>query len=121
MMIVPQEDRLVIDAAVDPGDIDEVRMGQKAVVRFTAFSDRQLKDIEGEVFNVSPNTFEDQATKRRYYMVKIKVEKATDNDGKPLPLVPGMPVEAYLTKGDRTVLAYLLKPFRDQLQRVWRE
>jgi HlyD family secretion protein len=121
MMIVPQEDKLLVDAAIDPADIDEVRLGQKAIVKFTAFSDRQLKDIDGEVINVSPNTFEDQATKRRYYMVKIKVDQALDSQGKLLPLVPGMPVEAFLTKGDRTVLAYLLKPLRDQFDRVWKE
>jgi HlyD family secretion protein len=36
-------------------------------------------------------------------------------------LVPGMPVEAFVQTGERTVLSYLVKPFYDQLARAFRE
>ncbi|MGL4324063.1 MAG: HlyD family type I secretion periplasmic adaptor subunit [Beijerinckiaceae bacterium] len=121
MLIVPEKDKLIIEAQVEPQDIEHVLIGQKAVVRFVAFSDRNMKDSSGEVVVISPDLVEDQATRRRFYRVRITVDPPTNSDGKVMTLVPGMPVEAHMIKGDRTVLAYLVKPMKDQLQRVWRE
>lgn len=121
MLIVPENDKLVVDAMVEPQEIEHVRLGQKAEVRFMAFSDRSLKDTIGEVIVISPDLIEDQATRRRFYRIKLAVDPPLGRDGKPLTLVPGMPAEAFLIKGDRTVLAYLVKPIRDQMQRVFRE
>ncbi len=36
-------------------------------------------------------------------------------------LLPGMPVEAFMHTGDRTMMSYLLKPLRDQFARTFRE
>ena len=36
-------------------------------------------------------------------------------------LVPGMPVEAFVKTGDRTVMSYLMKPLADQINRAFRE
>lgn len=121
MLIVPENDKLVVDAVIEPQEIEHVRLGQKAEVRFSAFADRNLKDSIGEVTIISPDLIEDQATHRRFYKIKLSVTPPLGHDGKPLTLVPGMPAEAYLIKGDRTVLAYLVKPIRDQMQRVFRE
>lgn len=121
MLVVPQEDRLIVDAIVEPNDINEVRVGQIAVVKFTAFSEKNLKDFPGEVINVAPDLIEEPATKRRFYKIRISVGTPTDPNGKPLPLVPGMPVETFLAKGDRTVLAYLVRPLTNAMGRVFRE
>ncbi len=121
MLIVPLEDRLIVDASIDPIDINEVRFGQRATVKFGAFHDRQIQDTEGEVINVSPTPFEDSANKRKFYIAKIKVGIPIGGDGKELSLVPGMPADVFLLKGDRTVLSYLMKPLREQFSRVWRE
>jgi HlyD family secretion protein len=121
MLIIPENDKLVVDAQVEPQEIEHIRIGQKATVHFSAFSDRNLKDAIGEITVISPDLVEDQATRRRYYRVKLSVEPPLGPQGKPLTLVPGMPVEAFITKGERTVLAYLVKPIRDQMQRVFRE
>ncbi len=120
-LIVPENDKLVIDAQVEPQEIEHLRVGQKAVVHFSAFSDKNLKDTTGEITVISPDLVEDQATRRRFYRLKLSVEPPVGASGQPLTLVPGMPVEAFITKGERTVLAYLVKPIRDQMQRVFRE
>ncbi len=102
MLIVPEKDKLIIEAQVEPQDIEHVLIGQQAVVRFVAFSDRNMKDSSGEVVVISPDLVEDQATRRRFYRVRITVDPPANSDGKVMTLVPGMPVEAHMIKGDRT-------------------
>ena len=36
-------------------------------------------------------------------------------------IVPGMPVEAFIQTGDRTMISYITKPLHDQLMRMFRE
>jgi membrane fusion protein, type I secretion system len=38
-----------------------------------------------------------------------------------LKLVPGMPVEAFVQTGSRTMGSYLLKPLMDQVARAFKE
>jgi HlyD family secretion protein len=121
MLIVPDDDQLVVDAQVEPREVEELRIGQKAVVRFSGFSDPNLRDGAGEITMISPDLVTDQKTGRAFYQVKLTVEAPLDTKGSALKLVPGMPVETFITKGDRTVLAYLTQPVRDQMQRIFRE
>jgi HlyD family secretion protein len=121
MLIVPEDDRLVVDAQIEPQEIEHLRIGQKAVVRFSAFSDPNLKDGIGEITMISPDLDADKQTGRAFYRVKLSVEPPIASKGQTLTLVPGMPVETFIAKGDRTVLAYLMKPIGDQMQRIFRE
>ncbi|WP_202311702.1 HlyD family type I secretion periplasmic adaptor subunit [Mesorhizobium sp. L-8-10] len=121
MLIVPEDDQLVVDAQIEPREIEELRIGQKAVVRFSAFADPNLRDGAGEVTMISPDLLTDEKTGRAYYQVKLSVDAPSGANGTALKLVPGMPVETFITKGDRTVLAYLTRPVRDQMQRIFRE
>ena len=70
---------------------------------------------------ISPDLVVDQQTGRAFYRVKLSVDPPVGSNGQALKLVPGMPVETFIAKGDRTVLAYLMKPVRDQMQRIFRE
>ncbi|WP_342359352.1 HlyD family type I secretion periplasmic adaptor subunit [Terrarubrum flagellatum] len=121
MYVVPENDKLVVDAMVEPQDIEHVHFGQRVEVKFSGFADRNIKLSSGEVASISPDLIEDQQTRRRFYKIKVSVEPPKNAEGKPLALIPGMPAEAFIIKGERTVLAYLLQPMRDQMQRVFRE
>ncbi len=61
-MVVPENDKLVVDAQVEPQDIENVTVGQKANVHFSAFADRNLRETTGEVLTVTPDLVEDAAT-----------------------------------------------------------
>ena len=121
MLIVPENDKLVVDAQVEPQDIEHLRIGQNAVVRFSAFSDPNLKDAVGEITMISPDLDLDQQSGHRFYRVKLSVDPPGGPRGQALTLVPGMPVETFIAMGDHTVLAYLMKPITDQMQRIFRE
>lgn len=121
MLIVPAADNLTVEAKVNPQDIDQLKVGQTALLRFTTFNQRTTPEINGTVTRISADISTDQRTGLSYYTVRIGLppqEVARLGDVK---LVPGMPVEAFMQTGERTVLSYLIKPFYDQLTRAFRE
>jgi HlyD family secretion protein len=122
MMIVPQADDLSVEAKVDPKDIDKLQIGQKTLMRFSAFNQRTTPELNGAVTRVSADVTTDQRTGQSYYTIRVslppsEVARLGDNN----KLIPGMPVEAFVQTGDRTMLSYLLKPLNDQLMRSFRE
>lgn len=121
MLIVPDEDALNVEVKISPGDIDQVRMGQKAVLRFSAFNQRTTPEINGIVSRVSADIAQDQKTAATFYIARIALlSDELDRLGN-LRLVPGMPVEAFIQTDTRTVASYLVKPLHDQILKAFRE
>jgi HlyD family secretion protein len=121
MLIVPQTDDLQVEAKVNPQDIDKLQVGQKTLLRLSAFNQRTTPELNGVVSRVSPDVTTDQRTGQSYYTIRVSMppdEIARLGEAK---LIPGMPVEAFVQTGDRTVLSYLMKPLHDQLMRAFRE
>jgi HlyD family secretion protein len=77
--------------------------------------------LTGAVTRVSGDVTTDQRTGQSYYTIRVSLpaaEVARLGDNK---LIPGMPVEAFVQTGDRTMMSYLMKPLHDQLMRSFRE
>lgn len=121
MLIVPDADNLTVEAKVNPQDIDQVRAGQIALLRFSAFNQRTTPEIYGTVTRISADASTDQRTGQTYYTIRISM--AGDEVAKlgDVRMVPGMPVETFVQTGDRTMISYFIKPFHDQLMRMFRE
>ncbi|HEX8665293.1 MAG TPA: HlyD family type I secretion periplasmic adaptor subunit [Beijerinckiaceae bacterium] len=120
MLIVPEADALTVEAKLAPQDIDQVRVGQSAGLRFSAFNQRTTPELEGAVARVSADLTTDQRTGAAYYVVRIAISEKELARLEGLRLVPGMPVETFIRTGERTVLSYVMKPFTDQLNRSFR-
>lgn len=121
MYIVPDNDKLQVEAKVQPQDIAQVKVGQPAVLRFSAFNTRTTPEIGGEVTRVSADTSTDQRTGMSYYTIRIGLPPEELKKLGELKLLPGMPVEAFVQTGERTVISYLMKPLYDQFMRAFRE
>jgi HlyD family secretion protein len=125
MLIVPDSDVLTVEARIEPHNIDQIRVGQNAVLRFSAFNQRTTPEINGEVARVGADITQDQAKDQAkgasFYTVRIMLPDSEIARLKGLKLVPGMPVEAFIQTGDRTAISYLVKPISDQLMKAWRE
>ena len=121
MMIVPQADDLQVEARVNPQDIDKLQIGEKTLLRLSAFNQRTTPELNGAVIRVSPDVTTDQRTGQSYYTIRVSMPPAEVARLGEVKLIPGMPVEAFVQTGDRTMLAYLIKPLRDQLMRAFRE
>lgn len=120
--IVPDDERLLIDAQIAPTDIDVVQAGLPAQIRLTAFSSRGLPRIEGIIRTVSADRLTDQATGQFYYLARVEVEReALAQLGQAIELVPGMPAEVLVVRRERTMVGYLLEPLRDAFRRSFRE
>jgi HlyD family secretion protein len=121
MLIVPETDTLLVEAKVEPRDIEQVQFGQPVVLRFSAFDMRTTPEINGTVVRVGADTSTDQRTGQTYYLVRIAMTAEEIKRLGDVKLTPGMPVEAFIQTGERTMLSYLIKPLRDQLMRAFRE
>jgi HlyD family secretion protein len=121
MMIVPQADDLQVEARVNPQDIDKLQIGEKTLLRLSAFNQRTTPELNGAVIRVSPDVTTDQRTGQSYYTIRVSMPPEEVARLGEVRLIPGMPVEAFVQTGDRTMLAYLVKPLKDQLMRAFRE
>jgi len=121
MLIVPDNDSLDVEVRIQPQDIDQIQIGHRAVLRFSAFNQRTTPELNGSVSRIAPDVTEDPKTGVHYYTVRINIPKDELTRLGDLKLVPGMPVESFMQTAPRTVMSYLLRPFHDQLARAFRE
>ena len=119
--IVPVGQALVVDAQVQPMDIDRVHPGLMADLRFTAFKVRTTPILQGRVLTVSADRLLDPLTKHPYFLARIEVPPAELERLQGQQLLPGMPVEVMIKTGERTMLDYLLQPLMNSFARAFRE
>jgi len=121
MLIVPGADKLIVEAKVQPQDIDQVRVGQAAVMRFSNFNTQTTPEVNGEVTVISADVTLDQRTGLSFYTVRITVppDELARLEGP--KLIPGMPVEVFIQTTIRTVVSYFVRPFHDQIAKAFRE
>ncbi len=121
MEIVPDTADLQVEARLPPKDIDHVRTGQSAFVRFSAFNQRVTPQLTGTVSYVSADTSRDQQTNASYYTVRVVLSDQERRRLAGQQLVPGMPAEIFMQAGSRTMMSYLFKPIADQMRRAFVE
>jgi len=121
MYIIPRDKPLVVKCRVSPLEIDQVHMGQRVRLRFSAMSSRRTPALSGRVTRISADAYDDQVTRRSYYLVEIVPERGELKKLGKIDLLPGMPVTAFLKTVDRTPLDYLLSPLSDYFEKAFRE
>lgn len=119
--IVPQGEQLLVEAKVQPTDIDKVHPGLEADIRFTAFKLRTTPVVEGKILTVSADRLIDSDTKYPYYLARIQVTAQGMERLKELALLPGMPAEVIIKTGERSLLNYFVRPLLDAFARSFRE
>ena len=121
MEIVPDAEDLQVEARLQPRDIDQVRTGQPAFVRFSAFNQRVTPQLTGAVSYVSADTSHDPQTGAPYFTVRVVLSDQERRRLAGQQLVPGMPAEVFMQTRSRTMMSYLLKPIADQMRRAFVE
>ncbi len=109
--LVPLDDTLLVEARIKPTDIGFIKPEQKAMIKLTAYDFSIYGGLEGFVEDISADTIEDKRGEP-YYQVKLRTKKSSmvSREGKELPIIPGMQASVDIITGEKTVLAYLLKP-----------
>lgn len=121
MDIVPTNSSLIVEAKVSPQDIDIVRAGLAAQVRFTALSQRNTVPVDGEVVSVSADRLSDQFTPEGYYLARIGLPETIHESLGGVTLQPGMQAEVMIVTGANTALGYFMKPVAESFNRAFRE
>jgi epimerase transport system membrane fusion protein len=118
--IVPESDELIVEASVNPIDIDRVSEGQEARIRFSTFGSR-APTIFGTLITLSADAIPNEATGGSYYLARVEVNPESMEELGDLALLPGMPAEIYINTGSRTLLQYLFKPLSNAVSRSFNE
>ena len=120
--IVPSQERLLVEARLSPLDIDIVHKGLEAQVNLTAYAGGAIPRITGKVLMVAADSSEGRrAGDKPYYLAKVAVERSELAKIGDVRLTPGMPADVMIVTKKRTMLNYLLQPFRDAIDRSFRE
>lgn len=120
--IVPLDDRMIIEARINPNDIDLVHEGSKAKVMLSAYKVKKVPKIDGVLVNLSGDIHTDEATGDRYFIGRVAVDEEMLTHLKAdVTLYPGMPAQVFFIEGGRTLADYLLTPFLDAGYRAFRE
>lgn len=121
MQVIPNNDTLEIEASIPPKDIDHIYVSQPAVIKLPAFNQRTTPELNGTISRVGADLVRDDRTGLGHYVVRISVPEKETLKIPNIHLIPGMPAEAFISTGSRSVLSYLLKPLMDQIDRAFRE
>jgi len=119
--IVPEDDKLIVEARVTPIDIDIVVPGMEARIQLTAYSMRKTSPLPGKVLQVSADRIEDPRTGEPFYLAKVEIDPAALQELEGAKLYPGMPASVQIVSGERTALDYLLAPIQAGLRETWLE
>lgn len=118
--IVPENAQLRVEIKIAPADIDQVREGQPARIRLTAFNRNTTPELAGRLSMVSPASALNSGG-QEHYIAQVKLLDNADIEFHGMRLVPGMPAEVYISTQERTALSYLVKPISDQMNKAFRE
>src|SRR5262249_53187584 len=112
--IVPQDDKLVVEAELRPLDIEGIHPDLAAEIRLPAYKQRRTPLLRGRVAYVSADTLTNERTGQAYYVVRVEIALEELNRlGPGAVLYPGMPAEVMIVTGERTALRYALDPIYD--------
>lgn len=119
--LVPANDPFIVEAYINPLDVDVVHRGLKAKVNITALGRREQKPIEAVVSHISADIVKDEAGGAPHYVVHLEIDESTTAHLSQQALYPGMPVQVLIVSDIQTPLQYLLGPVKQSFSRAFRE
>lgn len=121
MEIVPQNSRLLIEAQIQPQDIDQLTIGASARLLFTAFNRSTTPEFTGTLYRISADLEQDEMTGMRFYRADVRLDEGEETKLKNLKLVPGMPADVFIKTQDRQALSWFVKPVLDHAAHTFKE
>lgn len=119
--IVPRDDTLVVEARINPKDIDVVHPGRTAKIRLTAFNQRTAIPLDGVVTSVSADHLTDERTGESYYLARVRISEESAEALGGGKLYPGMQAEVMIVTGRASPLEYFMRPLVRSFDRAFRE
>jgi membrane fusion protein, adhesin transport system len=122
MEVIPMGDKLLVETRVKPSDIAFIKVGDKALVKVTAYDFSSYGGLDGRVVQVSADSIYDEVEKQAYFTVIVETDKSyLMSAGRMLPITPGMMTDTQIITGRKSILSYLLKPLSRARSEALRE
>ncbi len=121
MSVIPQDELLLVSAKIQTHEIDQVFIGQPAVVRIGAFKQRITPELEATVTGISPDESKDEASGQSFFSAKVAIKASELKKLGGKKLTPGLPAEVFIQGKRRRVITYLTQPLADQMALTFRE
>jgi len=111
MEVIPMGDKLLVETRVRPSDIAFIKVGDRALVKVTAYDFSTYGGLDGRVVQISADSIYDENDKQAYFNVIVETDRAyVQSHGQKLPITPGMMTDTQIITGRKSILSYLLKP-----------
>ncbi|WP_309661898.1 HlyD family type I secretion periplasmic adaptor subunit [Sphingomonas sp.] len=111
MEVIPMGDKLLVETRVKPSDIAFIKVGDRALVKVTAYDFSTYGGLDGRVVQVSADSIYDENEKQAYFTVIVETDRSyVVSAGRKLPITPGMMTDTQIITGRKSILSYLLKP-----------
>ena len=122
MEVVPMGDKLLVETRIKPSDIAFIKVGDKAIVRVTAYDFSTYGGLDGRVVQVSADSIYDETEREAYFTVIVETDRSyLESAGRRLPITPGMMTDTQIITGRKSILTYLLKPLSKARSEALRE
>jgi len=121
MDILPEDQKLIVEARVNPTDIDVVKIGAKARITFPAFSQRTTSPAEGSVIGLSADSLVDERSGATFYQATVQIDSLEAANLKLEQLKPGMQADIMISTGEKTALEYIMNPVIASFSRAMTE
>ena len=122
MEVIPMGDKLLVETRVEPKDIAFIKVGDKALVKVTAYDFSSYGGLDGRVVQVSADSIYDEVEKKAYFNVIVETDKSyLMSAGRRLPITPGMMTDTQIITGRKSILSYLMKPLSRARSEALRE
>jgi HlyD family secretion protein len=118
--IVPAEDRMVVEVAVRPDDVEQVHVGQKANIRLTSYKQHKVPVLSGQLVYVAADRQQDQKGEP-FFTARAEIDQRELARLADVKLYPGMPAEVLIIGGERRAIDYFISPITDSFRRALRE
>ena len=123
--LVPSNDKLIVEAKINPKELSFIKLGQKTAIKLDAYDYSIYGIFHGNVSYISPDTLIERTQKGEEFYFRVQVELDTKEliakNGKKIEIAPGMTADVDIVTGDRTVFDYLTKPITKTLSESFKE
>ncbi len=116
--LIPQDDKLIVEAKISPKDIAFIRKGQPAILKFSAYDFSIYGGMSAEVQHISADAITNDKDET-YYLIRLATQKNVTDES--WTILPGMIVQVDILTGKKTVLNYILSPLFNVTSSALRE
>jgi HlyD family type I secretion membrane fusion protein len=119
--IVPDQDLLTIEAQIAVEDISDIKPNMRAEVHLTAYKQRIVPIIHGDVIQVSADRLTDPKTNNPYYVAFVRIDEGELATMPNIRLYPGMPATVMIPTVQRTAFDYIVGPLVMSFNHAFRQ